>query len=165
MKNRGFTPAPIVKKLLLRNTQLVRGFTFIEVLLASGILGFSICGILAAYGSCSVLIGISKNVNTATNAAMAMMEEIRASPFTDIADDYNGLNFVVNNIPSSMGTVFIDDTNPDFLEATVSVSWRQGNRIIGEDVNLNGVLDAGENVDGNGILNSPAEVVTRIANR
>ena len=144
-----------------------RGFTFIEILLASGILAFSVCGILFAYVSCAALVNLSKNMNTATNAAIGMMEEVRGSPFTQIVDTYNGLNFILNDTPPipSMGTVTIDDTNPEFLEVTISVSWQQGNRIIGEDANLNGILDAGEDTDGNGILNSPAEVVTRIANR
>lgn len=141
------------------------GFTLIEVLLAAGILAFSLCVILATYVSCAVLVATSKNINIATSAAFGLVEEIRSDSFTRIIDDYNGLNFAVNDIPSSRGVVYIDDTNPELLEVTVSISWRQGNRIIGGDTDLDGIVDAGEHVDANGIFDSPVKLVTRIANR
>jgi len=142
-----------------------RGFTLMEILLAAGILASAVSAILVAYYSCFALIGISKGVNIATNAAMGLMEEIRSSAFPNIVDDYNGINFVVNAIPQSMGVVYVDDTNPELLETTISVCWRQGNRVIGEDSDLDGVLDAGEDGNGNGIIDSPVQLVTRIANR
>jgi len=51
------------------------------------------------------------------------------------------------------------------LQATVSVCWRQKNRVIGEDKNLNGALDAGEDANGNKIIDSPVELTTLIVNR
>jgi prepilin-type N-terminal cleavage/methylation domain-containing protein len=141
------------------------GFTLIEIMLAVGILAFALSAILAAFISCSVLVTTSKNVNIATNAALGLMEEIRTSSFARIYGDYNGLNFILNDIPSSRGVVYVDDTNPELLEVTISVCWRQGNRIIGEDANLNGVLDSGEDANGNGIIDSTVQVVTQIANR
>jgi len=142
-----------------------KGFTLVEILLATGILALAICGILAMYISCFTLIATSKNVNIATDAALGLLEEIRSSQFTRIVDDYNGLTFTVNNIPASRGIVYVDDTNSELLKVTVSVCWRQGNRTIGEDTNLNGVLDSGEDVNGNGIIDSTVELVTLIANR
>ena len=59
----------------------------------------------------------------------------------------------------------MDDTDPEFLLVTISVCWRQGSRIIGEDLNLNGALDAGEDTNGNGIIDSTVELVTQVANR
>lgn len=143
-----------------------RGFGLAEILLAVAILVFALCGILAMHTTCLVLMATSKNVNIATNAAQGLIEEIRSAPFAQIIDDYNGLNFIVNNIPSSRGVVYVDDTNPDLLEVTISVCWKQGNRIIGEDTNLNGVLNAGEDKSPyNQIIDSPVELVTRISNR
>lgn len=141
------------------------GFTLMEILLAAGILASAVSAILLAYYSCFVLIGTSKNINITTNAAIGLMEDIRSSAFTRIIDDYNGINFVVNDIPQSRGVVYIDDTNPELLEATISVCWRQVNRVIGEDTDLDGTLDAGEDRNGNGIIDSPVQLVTRIANR
>ena len=96
---------------------------------------------------------------------MGLAEEIRNSTFNDIFDNYNGLNFIVNDIPESMGVVYVNDDNPELLQVTISVCWRQGNRVIGEDTNLNGQLDAGEVDNGNNIIDSPAQIVTIIANR
>jgi prepilin-type N-terminal cleavage/methylation domain-containing protein len=146
------------------------GFTLVEVLLAAAILASAISAILATYYSCFILIGTSKNINIATNAAMGLMEEIRSSPFNKIAENatdggYNGLNFIVNNIPQSRGVVYVDSDNPELLQVTISVCWRQGNRIMGEDTNLNGQLDAGEVDNGNNIIDSPVQLVTIIANR
>jgi len=64
-----------------------------------------------------------------------------------------------------MGVVYVDDTNPELLEVTVSVCWQQVLRVIGEDKNLNGVLDAGEDTNGNGKIDSSVQLVTRIVNK
>ncbi len=143
----------------------VTGFTFMEILLAVGILGSVLCGILVTYSSCLVLGVTSKNLNISTNAALSLIEEIRSSTFSRIVEDYNGLNFSVNEIFFSRGVVYVNNTNPQLLEVTISICWRQGNRVIGEDTNLNGVLDAGEDTNLNGIIDSPAEFITRVANR
>ena len=96
---------------------------------------------------------------------MSLMEEIRTSAFTRIVDDYSGVNFLVNALPQSRGVVYINDDNSELLEVTIVVCWRQGDRVIGADKNLNGLLDAGEQDNGDGIIDSPVQLVTRIANR
>jgi hypothetical protein len=71
-------------------------------------------------------------------------------------------------MPANMGVVYIDIDNPEtpkILRATVNVCWQQGNKIIGEDINLNGSLNSGEDINGNGIIDSPMELITQIANR
>lgn len=143
----------------------VTGFTLVEIVLAVAILGSVLCGILGIYASCFVLAATSKNVNISTNAVLSLIEEIRSSPFNRIVTDYNGLNFLVNGIPASRGVIYVNSTNPQFLEVTIAVCWRQGNRIIGEDRNLNGLLDAGEDINGNAMIDSSVEFITRIVNR
>jgi len=66
-----------------------------------------------------------------------------------------------------VGVVYVDDTaNSELLDVTVSVCWRQGNKVIGEDTNLNGVLDVGEDtIIANNIIDSTVELVTQVANR
>jgi len=165
-----------------------RGFTLAEVLLAIGILGFALCGILATYLASFNLASISKNTNIAASASQGVIEQIRATPFTTLSDKaqpqirlngnfYNLINvatnrwaltFTVNNMPANMGIVYIDIDNPDapkILTATVSVCWQQGNRTLGEDLNLNGSLNSGEDLNGNGIIDSPMELITQITNR
>jgi len=159
-----------------------RGSTLIEILLAVAILAIALCAILGAYISCFVLMATSKNINIATNVALGLMEDIRSAPFTDLS----GADLVINNqpfeqlsthlyrcrfsvgvLPTNKIVVYMNDTNPDLLELTISICWRQGGRVIGEDTDLDGVLDAGEDKSSppNGIIDSPVELVTRIANR
>jgi len=123
----------------MKQSSLNRGFTLVEVFLASGILAFVFCAILAAYISCSVLITTSKNINIVTNAAMGVIEEIRTAPFTqleqvdqpcDWVGHYHGCTFNVNDLPSGAGVIDVDDTNPNLLRVTVTVTWNQSGRIM-----------------------------------
>ena len=106
-----------------------KGFVLLELLLATAIAAFAVCGILLVYIVGMDLIKTSKNASIATSAAQGVLEEIRNTPFTNIP----GMIFVVNG--------------------------------IGEDLNLNGALDAGEDTNGNGIIDSTVELVTQVANR
>jgi type II secretory pathway pseudopilin PulG len=155
-----------------------KGFVLPEVLLAAIIAAFAVCGILLTYITGMDLIRTSKNASIATSAAQGLIEEIRSTPFPKIAltpvqdpQGFKNLNFSVDGIPSingvvsSRGIVYVNATDPEFLLITISVCWRQGNRIIGEDINLNGVLDAGEDTNGNGIIDSTVELVTQVVNR
>ncbi len=166
-----------------------KGLTISEIMLAVCLLIVVISAILLAYTNCFVLIDSIKNTNIATNAAQSLIEKIRCSPYSlltnyqvqidDTIYDLNlvsgnlySLNFTVSNLPSNQGVIYVDydydhdgTENPEFLEVTVSICWRQGSRVIGEDSNLNGVLDAGEDKNGNNKIDSPVEFTTRIVNR
>lgn len=134
--------------------------------MAATILAYALCGLLAMYVNCFGLIAISRNVSIATTAAQGLIEEIRDAPFTNITDDYANLKFTVNNMPSNKGVVYVDEADPELLRVTISVCWREGPRVIGEDTNLNGVLDSGEDASPyNGIIDSVVELVTQVANR
>jgi len=143
----------------------VKSFSLAEVLLGTIILILVISTTLITYINCFILIDTIKNINIASTAAQGIIEEMRSSIFDNLMDNYNGLNFVLNDIPESMGTVYINNANPEFLEVTVSVCWRQRNRVIGEDTNLNGSLDVGEDLNNNGIIDSAAQLTTRMVNR
>ncbi len=142
--------------------KLAHGFTLVELLISAAILTFVLCGILITYSSCITLVKTSKNINSATNAAQAKIEEIRAYSFDDIVADYNSETYAVDDIPGSVLVIYADDANTELLKVTISVCWRQGNRVIGEDIDLDGVLDAGEDANGNGIIDSAVTLVTLI---
>ena len=144
------------------------GFTLLEVMIATAILVIAIAGLLATFAGLSSLNENSGKLSLAIIATQDKMEEIRDSDFSALFSSYNNTNFNPGGFPSSeaMGNVYIDNTYPDLLEVYVSVSWRErSNRIIGEDVNLNGSLDSGEDSNSDGRLTSPAEVVTLIGER
>jgi prepilin-type N-terminal cleavage/methylation domain-containing protein len=142
-----------------------KGFTLPEMLLAAVITSFALCGILLTYIACMDIVKSSRNVSIATGASQGLIEEIRSAPFPQIVTGYDRLGFTLNSIPTSRGIVYVDDSDPELLLVTVSVCWGQGNRIIGEDINLNGILDAGEDINGNGMIDSTVELVTQVANR
>jgi hypothetical protein len=143
-----------------------KGFTLLEMVIAAGITAYALCGMLAMYISCFDLIATSKNTGIATAAANGLMEEIRSSQFSDIPDVYDQLNFVVGNMPQNRGVVYINATDPEFLRVTISVCWRQNQRYVGEDRDLDGALDAGEDtITVNNMIDSPVQLVTQIANR
>jgi prepilin-type N-terminal cleavage/methylation domain-containing protein len=161
-----------------------KGFSLPEVLLAAAILAFTLCGILATYVACFKLITISKNASIATATAQGLLEEIRATPFPQITtmqlsvggttyspsisscnSNLSVWNFPYNMPLNSRVALYVDDTLPDRLQVTISVCWRQGTNVIGEDTNLNGVLNAGEDKNGNCIIDSTVELVTYIVNR
>jgi hypothetical protein len=79
---------------------------------------------------------------------------------------------IADILPSGRCWIYIDydyDNDgvgeTDLLELTVSVCWKQKGRVIGEDKDLDGVLDSGEDANGNGMIDSSVELKTRWTNR
>ena len=150
---------------LLKKRSFAKGLSLSELLIALSILAFAVCAIIIVYTLCAGLITTSKNTSSASNAAIGLMEEIHCSPFSQIVDNYDGLTLTINDIPFSMVIIHVDSSNPELLEVAITVCWRQGNRIIGEDTNLDGDLAGSEDLNNNGILDTPVRLVARIANR
>lgn len=162
--SKGFIPLE-TKGRYKRDRMSLAGFTLLEIMIATAVLVIALTAILASYIACFELIAISKNLSLAMNACQAKIEEIRDFAFTQIPTFYNNYTFEVAQMPagSSKGVVLVDSSDPDLLQVTVTVCWRQPNgRVIGEDKNLNGILDASE---GSGTIDSPAQLVTLITQR
>ena len=141
------------------------GFTLVELMVATLILVAVLVGLLASYVACLDLTDLAKNTSTAINIAQSKIEDIKNDTYVQIKADYNNVPFNVTGL-TGKGVSYVDDTNPDLLEVTVTVCWRQKNgRIIGEDTNLNGQLDAGEDKDSDGQIDSIVTLVTMIAKR
>ena len=143
------------------------GFTLLELMIGAGVLIVALVGLIAAYSTCFTLNETARNLTIAINSAQREIERIRNLSFDDV-DDEDGTNFEILELDDdeSEGIVEVDSSDPDLLEVTVTVCWRQkGGRVFGEDANLNGVFDAGEDTNGNGQLDSPAQLVTSISRR
>ena len=172
-----------------------KALTMIELIIVIGLLGFALAGLLISYVSSLNLSEYDKNLTIAMNIAREKMERLydeRDEDFdglgSGMCDDEaagcsisgNNTNRVVsfnnsniretyNNFNGSC-VIYIDEIDPfgdNLKQARVAVSWRQRlGRIIGEDKNLNGLFDGGDdNEDGDGLLNSPCEITTAFANR
>ncbi len=130
------------------------GITLPEMLIAAAILIFAIAGLLLSYITCLDLSELSKNASLSLYAAQSRIEEIKNTEFDLIVSAYHQTPFDVPDI-NAKGVSYVDDSDPEILSIIVSVSWRQPNgRVIGEDQDLDGQIDVGEDVNGNGILDS-----------
>ncbi|MDP8259733.1 MAG: hypothetical protein P9L96_01810 [Candidatus Gygaella obscura] len=141
-------------------------FTLVEFLIAMVIMTAAIFSLLAAHFSIIVLNETSRNVTLATQESQAKLEELKNIAF-DALSVYDDTSFDVFNFASNdaKGHIDVDSTvYNDLMRVHISVSWKQRtDRVVGEDMNLNGMLDTGEDKNGNGELNSPADLITFIS--
>ena len=105
------------------------------------------------------------------SAAQSKLEEIQSQDYNLIPGLYAqdgsiGNSFSLSQI-TGRGCIYIDESNPDLLEIEVVISWRRGRDgdITGEDKNLNGLLDGGEDLNNNAKLDSPAALTTFISRK
>jgi prepilin-type N-terminal cleavage/methylation domain-containing protein len=150
--------------------KLKAGFTLIELLIVVAMLALVITGMIKLFIYTSVLAEISGNKTVAVGEAQDMLEAIREHNYDDIAVDYAsggtpGNIFALDEL-NGKGAIYIDNSNPELLILKVVVSWRNKyGRIIGEDANLDGDLDTGEDLDGDTELSSPATLITMLTRR
>lgn len=151
------------------------GFTLIEVLFTFGILAFCICGVLLTYLQMLILTDLSRDLTLATNAVVAKMEELKKTSYDNLLA-LDGSVFDINGFTGAdaKGRIEVSDVtvrSPSPTEtlkkARIVVCFKSRGRVIGEDRNLNGRWDAGEDQNGTGYaagrLDAPIELVTLIA--
>lgn len=149
------------------------GFSLVELMLAIAILTVGIVGLLASYINILTLNETSRKFNLVVNAMQAQEELLKEESLTtavgfDNLLAYNGTTFDIAGFAASDAKGRIEVTTTaysDLVKIRTVVSYKtKDGRIIGEDKNLNGSLDAlqGEDANANGILDSPAEMVTLI---
>jgi len=144
-----------------------RGFTLLELMVVSGIAITALVGVLGTYIVCLDLAETTTNAQRATISAQTVLEEMRATAFTSIYSTYDNFTFTVDGMATNMslGRVTVNNSNSSLLNVTVGVCWQQrGGRIIGECTNASGAL-AYNDTDGNGVLDSPVQFTTQMAQR
>jgi len=149
------------------------GFTLVEVLIASLILAGTLAIILGVFSQGLRTTETAGEFIKAINAARLQLEMIRARVdpndvtntigFSSL-NQWNNQSFTLNELGSDFaGVSYVTSiTAPiNTWRVKVAVCWRnsKGN-IRGEDADLDGVLDSGEDKNGNGELDSPAQLVT-----
>ena len=147
-----------------------KGFSLVELLVTIAILSIVVVGVMKVFIYATSLSEIARNQTIAVSEAKSKIEEMRNYTFSSLAADYGsggtpGNTFDLTEIIGK-GVVYIDSSNANLLEIKVVVSWQnQDGRVVGEDKDLDGVLDTGEDSDGNGQLSSLVEIVSLIAKR
>jgi len=137
------------------------GFTLPELLIASVVLVLAFVGIILTYIRCMELSEMSRNSSLAVAAVKTKMAEINNSDFNLLFVNYNNAPFTPATLNNARGVTYIDNTTSDLFIIRVAVCWQQKNgAIVGEDLDLDGVLDAGEDSNGDGFISSPVEIIT-----
>jgi len=139
-----------------------KGFTLPELLIATVILMLVFVGMLLGYIRGMELSEMSRNSSRAILLAKSRVEQIRNTPFNQLVATYDNTAFSTVGL-NGIGVSYVDDADPELFQITVTVCWREKNgRIIGEDSDLDGILDPGEDMNGNGMLDSYAQIVTQL---
>jgi len=163
------------------------GMTFVELLVGFGLLLAAGGALLTGMQVTSRDVEYLSQFQIALNAAQGELEMLSATSFDVLATgaafasaraggqcfglgpDLNcNQNPLLNaprlaiqiKDPNSGGGV--PSANSTLLDLHVAACWRHRGRPIGEDVNCNGRLDAGEDTNGNSWIDSPVMVSIRI---
>ena len=153
------------KNRLFKSILTQRAFTLPELLIAATVVLMASVGILFTYIQCLELNSINHSSTLVFQSCRNMMEEIKSISPGLAHDTYNNKTFSINE-PKGIGLITVNDQNPQLLTVTVKCFWKQAKgRLIGEDKNLNGMLDEGEDTNKNNELDSPVTLVTYVYNR
>lgn len=141
-----------------------------ELVVLLGILAVCVTSVLQLFIHTNTLAEMAGNKTAAISEAQTKIEQIRTAAYDDITSLYAsggtpGNIFDTTLLPGK-GVIYIDSTNPELLEVEVVVCWEDKyDRVIGEDTDLDGVLDAGEDTNGNGQIDSPIRLMTYYTRR
>ncbi|NQT96077.1 MAG: hypothetical protein HQ572_06455 [Candidatus Omnitrophica bacterium] len=140
------------------------GLTLVELTIAIAIFVIAACGIVSLFISCATFTDSAGNITRMTNVARQELEDnVRSANFATL----NTYSQLPPNVPPRTSLACYVQNHPtvnDIKQVIIVVCYEEkSNRVLGEDQNLNGVLDGGEDSDGNGRLSSLCEVATYIA--
>ncbi len=150
---------------IIHNIKAKQGFTLVELLVVVSILAIVILGLIETFLVGAILSDLSNRKTIAFGEAQDKLEEILNHNYDLITTDYAsggtpGNTFNLSQI-TGKGAITIDSSTATLLKIDVVVSFQcKDGRIIGEDLDLDGVLDTGEDANGNGVLDSPVKVST-----
>lgn len=148
------------------------GFTLAEVLVTFFLLAFCLCGLLLTYINMLNLTELSRSLTLATNAVQKELEDIKRINFDSLMA-LDGTTFDIAGFSSSYAKGRIEICDNITCPAIISYSdlkrvrlvacFKSRGRIFGEDQNLDGSLNTGEDKNGNNRLDCPVEVITLIS--
>jgi Tfp pilus assembly protein PilV len=151
----------------------ITGFTLVEVLVGGAILVMTVLGSLEVFNRSLNSSNFAKNQYIYLNEARGQMDQLlykAGKDFGSLLDD-EGKVFLTSSSDAS-GKIYVSNLHTGTSSATtcllkvkVVVCWRQGNRVIGEDKDLDGVLDDGEDSNNNDQIDSVCQLETALARK
>ncbi len=147
-----------------------KAFTLVEILVVVGIMAFVIIGMGQLFIYASMTAELAGNKSIAVSLAQNKIEEIRNHTYGNIPADYanGGTPGNAFSIPGldGIGLVRIDSSDSELLGVEVLIFWQNRyGHIMGEDRDLDGVLDGDEDANSNSKLDSPVTLVTKLTRR
>ena len=141
-----------------------KGLTLVEILMASIILLPVFVSAFVGFIKGMELSEMARHSSQAVSAVKSKLSEIENTPFAQIKDDFDLVTFTSAGL-NGIGVSYVDDSEPNILRVNTTFCWREKNgRVMGEDKNLNGQEDAGEDPDNDDIFNSPVLMTTVMYN-
>lgn len=140
------------------------GFTMTEVLVATLILVPVFVSVIYVFIQGMMLSDMAKNSSEAIRQLRSKMAEIENTAYANINANYDNVAFATGTL-NGRGVTYVDNSQPNVLTVTATICWREkGGRIVGEDKDIDGQIDAGEDANANNMLESPVTITTVINN-
>lgn len=141
-----------------------KGFTLVEILMASIVLLPVFVSTFVGFIKGMELSEMARHSSQALTAVKSKISEIENTAFDQIKNNFDLITFTTNGL-NGIGVSYVDDSQPNILQINTTFCWQEKNgRIMGDDRNLNGQEDAGEDPDNDNILDSPVLITTVIYN-
>ncbi len=120
-----------------------------EVLIATAILAFCLCGLLATYVNMFFLTSLLRDTTLATSAVQAKLEEVRNAGYANCTSYI--FNLADYGIADGKGVIEVNAVagNPTLKKVRIIACFRSRGRVIGNDMN--------------NCSSSPIEAVTYVA--
>lgn len=156
-----------IKYSIYKKSKKTQGFSLVELMVVAAILGTIVLGLIQSLILSSALVDLSNRKTIATSEAQDKIEEIVNHTFNTVVVDYasGGTPGNVFNLSQVTGTGVVTAAvyTANVVQVDVVVSFQMSNgRVVGEDKDLDGVLDVGEDANSNGVLDSPVKLSTYI---
>lgn len=152
------------------NLFIPKAFSLIEVVVVMAILVLFSSAMLQLYVSLDETTHISTGKLSAVRAADIIISEMKTLNNSEIVSNYSSGGTPGEMIQLSelngYAQIDIDSSNMDLIDVKIYLHWKDRfGRLFGEDADLDGVLDIGEDLNGNGILDSVFKAGSLIAQK
>lgn len=146
------------------------GFTLAELMIVVAILATVFTGMIQMFIQTSALANLSGNKTIALSEAQSKIEEIRSHAYDQIVTDYSSGGTPGNIFDLSLlngkGIIYIDNSNAELLVLEVVICWLDKyGRVIGEDTDLDGILDLDEDTNDDFKISSEIKLMSMITRR
>ena len=137
-----------------------KGLTLPELLITTIILLPLFVGTILSFIKSMELSEMARHSSMAVLACKNKMAEIENTAFAQVHGNFNNTTFTAPDL-NGIGVVYVDNSNPALIEITTSFSWRERTgRVMGEDLDLDGQIDTGEDSNSNSMLDSIVQLTS-----